>query len=820
MNSDWSYSSNPFLFRLLPAETKAEKLNKVTQVKWNDSSRIRAAEEFLRQSERINWDAYLEEYPDVKESGMDPVRHFVCYGIYEGRRLPNWHGVQHPSHMIRPKISIIAINRNAGSWLRKFLSCMLAQTLKDVELILVDDASDDNSAELINAISAKDERIRPIFLKDNLGKHRARKVGLEQASGEYTMFIDTSCFLIPIACETAISKLAGDYDILSFEILQTRKEHTQSPVWVSLCDYKNVFGQYEGDSIMKSALEGRLSWSIHGKIFRTSLCKDAFGEIGNVDISPLEDVYESLAIFCRANALLVIPDVLANCNAMLLQTCPQEHSDAINGARFAIGGLNHMERYCEKRGLDKVFKLIKEQVFALITPKLLHTVTPGTAKETFECLVSNFGALYVTIGLANLYFEQWTFVASKLSLLYPIAYKKHIKNIAIFYFRLTHGGVEKVISNICTVFINAGYTVRLILEERTNHGIGLDERVHVHYVSSSLPYTITNVASHLSDLNKIISYYRIDLVLYEWVNGRAFLWDILLTRLLGVSLIGALHSELAFAMGVPRGVYSAEAQIDVMKCASKITCLSKMSETVLRTFGVDALYLPNGSEISDLDTTPTWTRPKIAFVGRLDSPQKRILHALRILSEARKSLPDLSMICIGGFDNAKEEVAFYEVVEREGLLDNVQVTGWTDIVGEFLDQCHIVICTSWWESFHLGILEAQARGLPCVTYDLPIPQKEENPSIICVPRDDWRSLAREVVRLLGDKKRYQDLSREARRSAERFTNENFANNMLALVQNLHLNSPVRYDTNHDYRDWLKWAAYYAGKQEPANSYPA
>lgn len=64
-----------------------------------------------------------------------------------------------------PKVSIIIPIYNVAEYLRQCLDSTLAQTLRDIEIICVDDASTDNSPEILKEYALKDARIRPYFLK-------------------------------------------------------------------------------------------------------------------------------------------------------------------------------------------------------------------------------------------------------------------------------------------------------------------------------------------------------------------------------------------------------------------------------------------------------------------------------------------------------------------------------------------------------------------------------------------------------------------------------------------------------------------------------
>lgn len=88
------------------------------------------------------------------------------------------------------KISVIVPVYNVEKYLRQCANSILAQTYKNIEVILVDDGSLDNSPQICDEIADADSRVRVIH-KTNGGLSDARNVGLEAATGDYIMFVDS-----------------------------------------------------------------------------------------------------------------------------------------------------------------------------------------------------------------------------------------------------------------------------------------------------------------------------------------------------------------------------------------------------------------------------------------------------------------------------------------------------------------------------------------------------------------------------------------------------------------------------------------------------
>ena len=90
-----------------------------------------------------------------------------------------------------PKISILVAVYNTAAYLPQCLDSLLSQTLKDIEVLCVDDASTDKSLEILHQYAEKDKRVKVFALKENHGIGYARNMALSNASGDYICFVDS-----------------------------------------------------------------------------------------------------------------------------------------------------------------------------------------------------------------------------------------------------------------------------------------------------------------------------------------------------------------------------------------------------------------------------------------------------------------------------------------------------------------------------------------------------------------------------------------------------------------------------------------------------
>lgn len=117
-----------------------------------------------------------------------------------------------------PAISIIVPVYKSEKYLSKCVDSILAQTLKNFELILVDDGSPDGSGKLCDDYALKDVRVLVIH-QENAGASAARNAGLEIARGEWIGFVDSDDWIEPETYETALhAALENNVDLIQWGI--------------------------------------------------------------------------------------------------------------------------------------------------------------------------------------------------------------------------------------------------------------------------------------------------------------------------------------------------------------------------------------------------------------------------------------------------------------------------------------------------------------------------------------------------------------------------------------------------------------------------
>jgi CRISPR system Cascade subunit CasB len=122
-----------------------------------------------------------------------------------------------------PRFSVIVPAYKVQAYLHECLDSVLSQSYPDLELIAVDDCSPDACGAIIDEFAARDARVRAVHLPENQGLGRARNAGLEQATGDYLVFLDSDDTLTPDALRAIADRIkeTGDPDVLVFDYART-----------------------------------------------------------------------------------------------------------------------------------------------------------------------------------------------------------------------------------------------------------------------------------------------------------------------------------------------------------------------------------------------------------------------------------------------------------------------------------------------------------------------------------------------------------------------------------------------------------------------
>ncbi|MCR5753634.1 MAG: glycosyltransferase, partial [Acetatifactor sp.] len=110
-------------------------------------------------------------------------------------------------------VSVIVPIYNGGKRLERCVNSIIIQTYRNLEILLIDDGSTDNTREICEKLQAEDERLRPVFIPHG-GSSKARNRGLLEARGEYIQFVDCDDTLAESATDVLVENMTADVDMV------------------------------------------------------------------------------------------------------------------------------------------------------------------------------------------------------------------------------------------------------------------------------------------------------------------------------------------------------------------------------------------------------------------------------------------------------------------------------------------------------------------------------------------------------------------------------------------------------------------------------
>lgn len=229
------------------------------------------------------------------------------------------------------KITVIVPVYNVENYLEEAINSVISQTYKNLEILIIDDGSTDNSSQICDKYAKKDIRIK-VFHQTNKGLSGARNTGLKNATGKYIMFLDSDDKFEPQACETMykfIERTKADYAIGNYINIDEDGSKWENPIFkkdtykeftLSIKDYEKSF------YIMNSAV-----WN---KIFRKSFLDSL--NITFVERLPAEDAIFTTTCFIKSKKVCYIPEVIyqyrQRYSNSISNSCSKKYFDGINKA--------------------------------------------------------------------------------------------------------------------------------------------------------------------------------------------------------------------------------------------------------------------------------------------------------------------------------------------------------------------------------------------------------------------------------------------------------------------------------------------------------
>lgn len=207
-------------------------------------------------------------------------------------------------------ISVILAAYNTGLYLEQCLHSILRQSYSDIEVIVVNDASTDDTLAVGRQFEISDKRVKVINLIVNKGVEKARMTGLDDAKGEYVMFVDSDDWLcgtdtLQIMHDKMVETNADYVEVMSQRVMDSWgliKTKSSCPVY-GLIKQPELFNDYYISFFGKNVL----SVTMWGKLYKRSVLDKA--NVQPCGLKMGEDLYFNLKLFPHLNSIYIIDKI-------------------------------------------------------------------------------------------------------------------------------------------------------------------------------------------------------------------------------------------------------------------------------------------------------------------------------------------------------------------------------------------------------------------------------------------------------------------------------------------------------------------------------
>ena len=199
--------------------------------------------------------------------------------------------------------SIIIPVYNTEKYLSRCLDSVVNQTFKDIEIIIVNDASQGNCKEIVKEYLKKDNRIKYIEHNENKSLLQARKTGNINSTGKYIMYVDSDDEIEINACEE-IYKIVSkeEFDIVSFGTKVISNDKTKFIGWALSTNRFNINSKF----LLAEVINQRISHNMWNKVFHRRIIEKLIEYISDIRIMNAEDMLQCLIAFYFSKSYKVI----------------------------------------------------------------------------------------------------------------------------------------------------------------------------------------------------------------------------------------------------------------------------------------------------------------------------------------------------------------------------------------------------------------------------------------------------------------------------------------------------------------------------------
>lgn len=680
------------------------------------------------------------------------------------------------------KVSVVIPVHNVEKYLRRCLDSVVNQTLKDIEIICVDDGSTDSSPRILEEYAAKDPRIR-VIRQNNLGTSQTRKNGVAASRGAFLMFLDGDDEFVPTACEKALSAASrSGADIVQFgtEIVNVAGvPHERIAMNEKMLE--PFLDRISRENLVDACwVKKKFSGNLWNKIFRGDLTRKAFDSVEDGYFPRAQDWYAFFIIAYLSRSYFGIADKLYRYNFGIGviggNRLTMKKFDALLSQKKVFEAL---KSFLGKRGDGKHYQNSLETIRAIFWGQCLHAWQSKLSKDdavgAFPKLIDTWGFEEVLVSLAQSKWDSYADFSETAASAFTSnsrEERRRIKTIAFYYRCIANGGAQRVVADLCNLFAekkngNGAYAFNVVcITDAEFLGVKGDYPLSPRVVRAYLPAYAKSSREKYRDRfhawHEIISKHEIDAVVSGLWTEPATFWDALCVKGHPRNPYFLTHSHN----------YNAVPYLWREETPKRIDALYRVSDGAVALSDCDRRHIEkinprvrtivnplafDSRKIGESSREPN----SVVWCGRI-SGEKRPLDVVRMMKRVVAEIPDAKLRLVGGGDGALMRAAA-DLVREQGLEKNVELVGFTHDVAAYYSKASVFVSTAEYEGSPLTFGEAMAHGVPIVSYEMPwLTFMRDGRGIVPVERLNPDALAREVVRLLKNPAEARELGMRGR----------------------------------------------------------
>lgn len=675
-----------------------------------------------------------------------------------------------------PRVSVIVPVHDVARYLEQCLDSVTAQTLRDIEIICIDDCSSDGSADILARYAAADPRLRVITYTENKSASQARKDGALSARGEYVLFIDADDTIAVDALERLCAEMRRDpVDVLHFGARIVNEGRLPAARIEKMEEFLSPYpGKLTGPEIIRGAFsEPRLyNFTLWDKLFSAELCRRAFSRIRDGRYPKAQDKYAYFVLSYFAQSYRGVPNIRVYDYHFGRGVTGHNTLTPQGFARYCSMALvaDAVDEFVAQEGggdLEAQADVVRRGLLVDCASNWMRHLAPDDAPAGFDMMVDAWGASDVASVLSQLYRRQPGACARRVRGSRSLeTASRPVRTVATYYHRYANGGVQRVLSLLIALWREMGYEVVLITSEpptpddyEVPDGVS---RVVIPYDSKGEPPGYYERARALAS---VLQEYRVDTLVYHAWSSPVLLWDLLVCKCLGVPF--TIHCHSVFSQPARSAQPYFADMPSVYPLADGVVALSEVDRAYWSSFNpnVVAVVNPFSFEPSQTPRAPLEGKT-VLWIGRL-SEEKRPKDALEILAKVLGQQPDARMEMVGSTSDPDYMRELKTLAHELGVEDSLSMPGFQRDVMPYYTRASVLLLTSEYEGFPQVLTESQSSGLPGVMYELPyLTLARGGRGLVAVEMGDVDRAADAVADLLADEALRTRMGDEARANAE------------------------------------------------------